>query len=188
MTSAKCFNPSTNRCCFHATSPLFSLSSPTPLSVSIAYVSSQRLPVSYRGASPACTTYYYSISSSLIDSAASSSQISAVSDSARMSFETPPAGMFEGVNMDDLGMDEAYLRIYNDDFPGSAAYLYGRSENCDKCPFESYGVVRRNTGWSIWPDRWIGLNPMRIWCSAISVNFTIIYAEPNRRWRRIHPI
>ena len=60
-----------------------------------------------------------------------------------MSFESPPAGVFEDVNMDALGMDEAYLRVYNDDFDsGGAAYLYGRSDNCDKCPFESYGVVR----------------------------------------------
>ena len=44
--------------------------------------------------------------------------------------------------MDALGMDEAYLRVYNDDdSPNESAYLYGRSDNCDKCPFESYGVV-----------------------------------------------
>ena len=56
-----------------------------------------------------------------------------------MSFESPPVGLFDGVNMDELKMDEAYLRVYNND--GDAAYLYGRSDNCDKCPFESYGVV-----------------------------------------------
>ena len=63
-------------------------------------------------------------------------------DAARMSFESPPSGLFEDVNMDALGMDEAYLRVYNDDdSPNESAYLYGRSDNCDKCPFESYGVV-----------------------------------------------
>ena len=57
-----------------------------------------------------------------------------------MSFESPPIGMFEDVNMEDLGMDEAYLRVHNDH--DDVAYLYGRSENCDKCSFESYGEVR----------------------------------------------
>ncbi len=57
-----------------------------------------------------------------------------------MSFESPPAGDFDGLNMDELGLDEAYLRVNSDD--GRAAYLYGRNENCDKCPFETYGEVR----------------------------------------------
>ena len=57
-----------------------------------------------------------------------------------MAFESPPPGLFEGVDMDALGMDQAYLRVYNDDYQG-APHLYGRSEDCDKCPFQSYGVV-----------------------------------------------
>ena len=72
---------------------------------------------------------------------------SATADAAEMSFESPPTGTFEDVNMDDLGMDEAYLRVHNDD--ADVAFLYGRSEDCDKCSFESYGAVRafilRNT-------------------------------------------
>ena len=57
-----------------------------------------------------------------------------------MAFESPPPELFEGVDMDALGMDQAYLRVYNDDFQG-APHLYGRSDDCDKCPFQSYGVV-----------------------------------------------
>ena len=57
-----------------------------------------------------------------------------------MAFESPPPGLFEGVDMDALGMDQAYLRVYNDDYQG-APHLYGRSDDCDKCPFQSYGVV-----------------------------------------------
>ena len=69
------------------------------------------------------------------------SGVTPATDAAEMSFESPPTGVFEDVNMDDLGMDEAYMRVHNVD--GDVAYLYGRSEDCDKCSFESYGAVRR---------------------------------------------
>ena len=64
-----------------------------------------------------------------------------------MGFESPSVSEFQGLNMDALGLDEAYLNVTSA-YKYVPVYLYKLSKNCDRCPYERVGEVGRYTDWA----------------------------------------
>ena len=58
-----------------------------------------------------------------------------------MSFESPNADSFRGLDLDLLYTDEAYLNSTSAYKDGGPVFLYKRSHDCDRCPFVRVGEV-----------------------------------------------
>ena len=57
-----------------------------------------------------------------------------------MSFESARATDFRALHLEDLGLDEAFVNATTD-YRYVPVFLYKRSENCDRCPFQRVGEV-----------------------------------------------
>lgn len=93
-----------------------------------------------------------------------------------MGLESPLASKFRGLNLDDLGLDEAYLNVTSA-YQYVPVYLYKLSENCDRCPYHRVGEVRT------------GLLQLII-TTGSSVKFSVLIhrLDPMARWRQFLPI
>ncbi len=53
--------------------------------------------------------------------------------------------MFRGLDVDSLGLDRAYVNV-SSGYGREAVYAYRRNANCDGCPFQRVGEVRKGRG------------------------------------------
>ena len=59
-----------------------------------------------------------------------------------MSFESPTAPIFRGLNLNELGIDECYINVTTvENIEFSDVFLYERNEDCDGCPYRFVGMV-----------------------------------------------
>ena len=56
--------------------------------------------------------------------------------------------MFRGLDVDALGLDRAYVNV-SSGYGREAVYAYRRNANCDGCPFQRVGEVRKGWGWKV---------------------------------------
>ena len=62
--------------------------------------------------------------------------------------ERKSATMFRGLDVDSLGLDRAYVNV-SSGYGREAVYSYRRNANCDGCPFQRVGEVRKGWGWRV---------------------------------------